>query len=775
MPSPYESLCGACPRSSASCIGDPHVDRAGGFPNLGNTCYINSVLQCFYHCEPFRHDLEQQSEGVSFMGDHLRSLWSTYQSPSTSEPELIVPLSGVVGQILRHSGFPGGVQQDAAECLMHILLAVDGGRMQQRVCGAYAVASVENMILCSAAAEAQVSREAHAVQMSDLLVASLTGDSALREHPPAVLVRVENTYEQHGQHFSVDARAAWNTSSLPLTLLDQPGVSMPYDVAGYVAHIHNGDADAMQRMKSGHYIALVCAQGVWYEINDAIVTRLHSPPSHFPYIVFLKRVAHKRRRGKHAITPDTLLQELLEARAALSSHTNQLQGSAECSTGAGTSSAGHGDRASQSTGRVQNRTGRIQDRDPTGRTQDRDQTGRTQDRDRTGRTQGREQTGLDERADRAWGVPSQGDNRDHSRTDFLNSLDHPLMRYKSSWHLRRQRPDEVCRVWHDRAEPSLPQPCRLCPDTGFVRREELLRHIDEEHGGLQRYRNAYFALSSLSPYVVKGQEWRAILANFSEFFARSALDWEKFTPEMEELLQAGSGLSSDRRWEPRSRQACVFCCRRLWREDLLLVYLAGPSCFMSSPSKVADLLDWSAYHQHWPDIPVADLKASAVNLRIGDSDVFKLVLLHKRRVSDAQARGEEEAFVCEECHSAFRPSHPSLCKYCLANHLWLGRWDPLFRKANLSHQMLLALARVVTTKVVLRPEGKSINRGETATNWDFLFHQSGMIGSAILFGNASCTKVGYTHSPCVRRAPRAEMICRPRRACLLSSRPGCCV
>ena len=39
------------------------VGRARGFPNLGNTCYINSVLQCFYHCEPFRHDLEQQSEG----------------------------------------------------------------------------------------------------------------------------------------------------------------------------------------------------------------------------------------------------------------------------------------------------------------------------------------------------------------------------------------------------------------------------------------------------------------------------------------------------------------------------------------------------------------------------------------------------------------------------------------------------------------------------------------------------------------------------------------
>ena len=48
-------------------------------------------------------------------------------------------------------------------------------------------------------------------------------------------------------------------------------------------------------------------------------------------------------------------------------------------------------------------------------------------------------------------------------------------------------------------------------------------------------------------------------------------------------------------------------------------------------------------------------------------------------------------------------------------------------------------ARIVTTKVVLRPEGNATARtGAGAPSWDFLFHQSGMIGSATLFGNASC-------------------------------------
>ena len=88
-----------------------------------------------------------------------------------------------------------------------------------------------------------------------------------------------------------------------------------------------------------------------------------------------------------------------------------------------------------------------------------------------------------------------------------------------------------------------------------------------------------------------------------------------------------------------------------------------------------------------------------------------------------------------------------MCKYALAHHLWLGRWDPLFRNANLSHQMLLALARIVTTKVVLRPEGRTTTRSGEKPSWDFLFHQSGMIGSAILFGNASCTKALASFPP----------------------------
>ena len=247
--------------------------------------------------------------------------------------------------------------------------------------------------------------------------------------------------------------------------------------------------------------------------------------------------------------------------------------------------------------------------DRTGRHQTRDQTGRDQDRS------GRLKVEDDPRLQRAWGTTGHGDNRDNSRSDVLNSLDDPYQRYITSWSQRRSAAEVSCRIWSKSAEPCLPQPCRLCPDRAFVSREEWQAHVDEHHGGTQRYRNALWSLLSLSPYVVKGQEVRSVIANFSEFYARSALDWEKFTTTMATEMQDSPGTVPSERWHPRSRRACAFCARSLWREQLAEVYLAGPKCFMKAPDRVAELLSWESYHERWPDIPAQNLQASAVALR----------------------------------------------------------------------------------------------------------------------------------------------------------------
>ena len=178
---------------AARCMDPPWCSI--GFPNLGNTCYINAVLQCLFHCAPFRRDLWRQAEGTSYMGDCLRCLLRTYCDPTSTAIDTMAPLVRTVRQVLAHSGFPGGSQLDAAECLMHLLQSIDQGRCHLRVCGVYAARSVEGMILCPAPAEVHARGVVPtAVPIAEFLVAALTADCAVRQAPPALLLLVENTY-----------------------------------------------------------------------------------------------------------------------------------------------------------------------------------------------------------------------------------------------------------------------------------------------------------------------------------------------------------------------------------------------------------------------------------------------------------------------------------------------------------------------------------------------------------------------------------------------------
>ena len=276
-----------------------------------------------------------------------------------------------------------------------------------------------------------------------------------------------------------------------------------------------------------------------------------------------------------------------------------------------------------SLGEIKKRSGRDQGRSGRG------QSGR----DQSAQQQERRPPGQDRAA---WRGQSSGDNRDHSRSDAVNDVDHPFARFQDAWPLRRVDAEVRVRSWSDRAEPTMPQPCRLC-NQGFPCREGWLDHIRKEHGGLQRYRNALFSMLSLQPYVVRGQEWRAEQANFTEFFAKSAMDWERFTPAMNEKLRSPAGLLPDERWAPRALQACVFCTRRQWQEDTHQVFLSGPHCFMKNPKAVAEMLAWERYRAAWPDIPAEELQASAVSLPVGVANEERSLLLHKRRVDDEQS------------------------------------------------------------------------------------------------------------------------------------------
>ena len=342
--------------------------------------------------------------------------------------------------------------------------------------------------------------------------------------------------------------------------------------------------------------------------------------------------------------------------------------------------------------------------------------------------------------------------------------------------------------WFRGALPTLQFSCQMC-EAEFPNRQRFEQHVDKIHGTSRWYQCALVNRLSIQPYVVSPTEKRKVIKRFaaSQHFATMDPENEPYQPrlapeiqgqmlwtaafrqcaqrllgECEDKTQAGakgatgSEISAVHRYEadlvispavepeplrPRAFQACVFCAMLHWSETLYREYLAGAKCTIPSPSLVADLLDVKWYETEWKLIPREELEASAVDFphpAEDDSGVTTTkVLMHKRRVPDEALAGEEPVCVCRDCRDALWKRKPTMPRYSLANWLWLGRHPPLFRMATIGHQLLLALGRVVSTKVYLSSKGVDEVARQHRESWRQKFLQFGMAGTAIVFGNGS--------------------------------------
>ena len=195
---------------------------------------------------------------------------------------------------------------------------------------------------------------------------------------------------------------------------------------------------------------------------------------------------------------------------------------------------------------------------------------------------------------------------------------------------------------------------------------------------------------------------------------------------------------------------------------------------MKNPAAVADLLSVEWYSEQWPLIPKAELEASAVDFPYQSEDgswTTSKVLMHKRRVTVEHLNGTAPAHVCEDCHEAFWKAKPTLSKWSLSNYNWLGRHLPMFRDATLGHQLLLALGRVVSTKVYLSSKGVDVVTRQHQQSWRKKFLQQGMSGTAIVYGNGSADDAMVSFPPddnvlqdsfmAVFTGPESEVILSP--------------
>ena len=332
--------------------------------------------------------------------------------------------------------------------------------------------------------------------------------------------------------------------------------------------------------------------------------------------------------------------------------------------------------------------------------------------------------------------------------------------------------------------PALAHRCELCEAQGP---DDMWKdmHIDLTHGGPQRYRNAVSVLRHFAgAYVPSGTDKRTSTENArrcQEFGmgrpetllpSKAYAQWDALAENLHSGFEHMRGLLCDaigvhaptpmpgilqekpvrkyeiqqsREWARRPRQfvACVFCALLSWSEELHRCHLAGPHCFMQSPHLVAELLKTEHYSEAWPLIPRAELDASSVllpHLDAAGEETSTLVLMHKRRVPNSALTGETTVCVCTPCRDALCGKRPTMPKKALANFLWLGRHLPLLREARLGHALLLALGRVVSTKVYLSSKGRDESARQHAMTWRQKFLQQGMQGTAVVFGNGDAGK-----------------------------------
>ena len=202
--------------------------------------------------------------------------------------------------------------------------------------------------------------------------------------------------------------------------------------------------------------------------------------------------------------------------------------------------------------------------------------------------------------------------------------------------------------------------------------------------------------------------------------------------------------------EHRAFQACVCCAMMQWSENLHSEYLVGPQCTIQNRRAFAENLSAEWYHRRWPLIPRDDLLASAVDFPHEDAEgeeTTTKILLHKRRVPPEALAGEVPVRVCTDCRTALWAKRPTVPRLALVNDLWLGRHPPLLRAANLAHQLLLALGRVVSTKLYLSSKGADTAVRQERESWRQKFLQYAIKGTSIVFGNGRADQAMRSFPP----------------------------
>jgi hypothetical protein len=162
------------------------------------------------------------SRNTAVVGASLSDLLREYIASGASTTDVLSP-TALLYELCRQAGFSVGHQQDAAKCLRQILsytlesTQCTVASTRWTLCDSGADIVDGGVLLCYTPDVAQVSAVAAAVDMAALLHQATTDDGALHGSPQALVIRVENTDQEAGSSFWLNACVTWLDGPLRMT------------------------------------------------------------------------------------------------------------------------------------------------------------------------------------------------------------------------------------------------------------------------------------------------------------------------------------------------------------------------------------------------------------------------------------------------------------------------------------------------------------------------------------------------------------------------------